>query len=69
MLGKSITFRSCGLWDSTEVIMTGGLGGADPYNPNLDKVTILGDNGTVPTSMVMPRHRWGHISAFIGNSF
>ncbi len=25
-----------------------------------------GDNGTVPTTMVMPRHRWGHVSAFIG---
>ena len=27
---------------------------------------FLGDNGTVSTTMVMPRHRWGHVSAFIG---
>ena len=37
-----LSLRSCGLWQSTDVILSGGLGGHSPGHPALDNATIIG---------------------------
>jgi len=60
--------RSCGLWESNEVVVSGGLGPQDSQ-PNQATISVIGMNSTINSTLSMPRSRWGHVSAFIGFNY
>jgi len=59
--------RGCGLWESSAVVLSGGLGTG--LVPNQKTVSMLGANSRLNSSIELPRARFGHISAFMGYKY